>query len=242
MEMPKTDHDVGSSPSRKLPLVEDEGVTKAQLDEMIAATKRDLSQQLENLGVLHDLRPEQRDKLIDVVMKFRAGYGQWRSFSQSTRLLRTDQRVGIRQRRMFRTKVTNAVAAVDDALKYAARVCDRNEIFARSLRGLATPFLQEAKKSLESIPLGWGNFTAPLEGSAFQSPKQDARFELMEYFSRDCHLTKSQASQRTGAIGNALLGWAIDLADQSDSANPKRARAVLKSYARVVKSRQPKRR
>jgi hypothetical protein len=63
----------------------------------------------------------------------------------------------------------------------------------------------------------------------------------MELFTNECGLTKSKASQRTGEIGNALLGWDIDLEDQHESGNPKRARAVLKSYDRLRKPRQPKR-
>jgi hypothetical protein len=177
-KMPKTDHDAGSSPSRKLPMVADEGVTKAHLDEMIAARKGEVGQRLEGVGVLRGLGLEQRERLIDLVVKLSAQYELWQTFPKSAKLLRIDKRDGAGQRRMFRTKIKKAIVAVEAALRYAGKVgggARANRVFSRTLDNLAVPFLKRAREALEEIPLEWGNFTNPRSGADFKDPKLKAR-------------------------------------------------------------------
>jgi hypothetical protein len=243
--MPKTNSSSGSSRPRGNPPGPDEDFTDADFEEILAASKRELSERLEQHGIYRDLGAEQRNRLADLVGRFSVAYNLWEKYPHSAKLLRADERNGNTQRKRFKNKINDAVMAVDAALKYAGKVgggARPNEIFARILRSFATPFLQDAKKALESIPLLWGNFTKPSSGSGFHDPKQEARVALMEFFVADCRFTKSEASVRTGKIGNVFLGWDIDLEDQHESANPKRARAVLKTYSRMMKSRQTKRR
>lgn len=223
-----------------MPAHSDPPVTDADFSEMLAAKKRQVSDRLEHLQVFRDLDPERRDHLTDIVLQLSAGFGLWQDYPQSQKWIRIDQRFGSGHRRKFNAKVKKALAAVDDALEYVSKIEDRvvrNEFFARTLRNFATPHLEDAKKALQTIPLGWRNFMKPVTGSGFENPKREARAALMAFFAHECGLTSSEASVRTARIGNELLGWKIHEYDHHDSANPKRSRAVLKSIARQAKHR-----
>lgn len=216
----------------------DTDVDSEELMAMLAAEKRQVRDRLEHLGVTRDLGPQSRDRLTDIVEQFSGAYGLWQRYRQAEKRIRIDQRFGSVQRTMFKRKVKNALAAVDAALKYVSQVSGgarRNEIFAQTLRGLATPYLQDAKTALQTIPLRFGNFTRSASVSGFQgfpNPKRKARAVLMAFFVDTCAHTKSQASQRTARIGNAFFDWDIDEYDHHESANRKRSRAVLKSLSR----------
>jgi hypothetical protein len=218
----------------------DEEFTEADFAEMVAGKRRELDERLGRLGVFRDLSPDQRERLTDIVMQLSGAHGLWREYPELKKRIRVDQRLGDAQRRMFRGKVKNAIAAVDDALNYVSRVSSGtppNEFFAQTLRNFAAPYLHQAKKALQTIPLEWRNFTRPASGSGFENSKAEAREALMTFFIDTCGLTKSKASQRTARIGNSLFGWNVDESDRHESANPARSRAVIKSYNRKTSKR-----
>jgi hypothetical protein len=211
-------------------------VDSNDLDTAIANHRAALADQLRNLGVADGLDETQFTRLLDNALNLVARYELWRAYPAAKRLSKVEQRVGLQQRKMFRTKVGAALAAVNDVLKYAAKIktgSQPNPLFAKSVDALAVPPLEQARAALKAIPLDWGNFKTVRDVLPFEDPKSDARVALMDFFTDVCGLTKSQASVRAGQIGNAVLGWAVDVVDKSESANPNRARAVLKSLQRA---------
>jgi hypothetical protein len=137
--------------------------------------------------------------------------------------------------------VKKALAAVDDALEYVAQVSGdrRNEIFARTLKGLATPCLTDARAALQNIPLDFENFISPASekfapGSElmFAEKRAAVRGRLQDFFIKECGLTESKASQRTARIGNHF-GWWPHVAERDrDSSNPARSRPIIRSERR----------
>jgi hypothetical protein len=143
--------------------------------------------------------------------------------------------------------VAKAQAAVEDALKYIAKVNSekpRNEYFARTLTQLAERHLEDAGQALKEIPLHDERFVTPMShrltsaGKTFASnPNAEARTLLSSFFADTCGLKMKEGDRRTALIGNEFQLWKVAIDDEYAAGDPGApgSSAIRKSRTRQLR-------
>jgi hypothetical protein len=118
---------------------------EVELDDPFAAVHDRIYARLGELDLRLDTAA--LEKLTRLAARHDAAFRTWRDNPGVQRNLRIDERLGEASRRMFRGKVAEALAAVDEVLSYVTKISQGNAELARALRDAAVPYLKSARQS-----------------------------------------------------------------------------------------------
>ena len=213
-----------------------------ELEDLIRREHERIEKRLTGLDVVVG-DPVLDGELVRLVAQHNAGFTMWRDNPEVQRHLRTDAKLGEASRRVFRGKVAEAVALVDELLKYVAKISRGNPLLARTLRDTAVPHLKSARQSLAAIRLKSSRLNTttaarltPLGKSFASNPTSGARQELTTFLATVCNVGTREADRRTALIGNELGWWKVNIDDEwipiDDRRGARGSAAIRKSRVR----------